>query len=89
MQNIRPISDLRNNWNEISTNLEETREPVILTKNGYGNLILFNMEAYKEEQLNTEIYYRLKMAEQEERLTSERVDGMELLSKMRKELEDR
>ena len=34
MSQIRPVSDLRNNFADISHTVHETREPVILTKNG-------------------------------------------------------
>ena len=88
MQNIRPVSDLRNKWNDVANVVEESGEPVILTKNGYGNMILFSMEAYKKQQLDQEIYYRLKMAELEEKLTSERIDGIAMMSKLIAELEE-
>ena len=37
MSQIRPVSDLRNNFAEISRAVHETREPIILTKNGSRN----------------------------------------------------
>jgi hypothetical protein len=36
---IRPVSDLRNNFAEISRLVHETAEPVFLTKNGYGDMV--------------------------------------------------
>ena len=89
MQNIRPVSDLRNNWNEVDAVLAETQEPIIFTKNGYGKYVLFDTETYRQHQINTEIYYNLKLAEQEEILTSERYDGVELMSELIAELENR
>lgn len=86
MSNIRPVSDLRNKWNDVANEVEESGEPVVLTKNGYGNMILFSMESYKRQQLDQEIYYRLKMAELEERLTSERFDGVEMMSELMAEI---
>ena len=56
MQNIRPVSDLRNNWNEVDTILTNTREPIIFTKNGYRKYVLFDTETYKQHQIDTEIY---------------------------------
>ena len=38
MPHIRPVSDLRNNFAEISRIVHETGEPVFLTKNGYGDM---------------------------------------------------
>ena len=89
MQNIRPVSDLRNNWNEVDEVLADTGEPIIFTKNGYGKYVLFDTESYKQHQINTEIYYNLKLAEQEESLTNERYDGVELMSELIAELENR
>lgn len=40
MPNIRPISDLRNNANDISEICHQTREPVFITKNGVGDFFL-------------------------------------------------
>ena len=36
MNMIRPVSDLRNNFADISKTVHETEQPVFLTKNGYG-----------------------------------------------------
>ena len=36
MNMIRPVSDLRNNFADISKTVHETAKPVFLTKNGYG-----------------------------------------------------
>ena len=37
---IKPSASIRNNYNEISALCKETREPVILTKNGEGDLVV-------------------------------------------------
>ena len=89
MKNIRPVSDLRNNWNEVDAILKDTGDPIIFTKNGHGKYVLFDIESYRQHQIDTEIYYNLKLAEQEEILTSERYDGVELMSELITELENR
>ena len=38
MPEIRPSSDLRNNYNEISAFCHDNGEPVYITKNGKGDL---------------------------------------------------
>ena len=38
MPQIRPVSDLRNSFAEISRVVHQSDEPVILTKNGYGDM---------------------------------------------------
>ena len=44
MSQIRPVSDLRNIFADISRTVHETREPVILTKNGYGDMVVMSYE---------------------------------------------
>lgn len=46
MPQIRPITDLRNT-NEISELCHARREPVFITKNGYGDLVVMSMETYE------------------------------------------
>ena len=58
MPNIKSSTDLRNNYNEISTFCRESREPVFITKNGQGDLAVMSIEFY--EQLNGKLeLYRL------------------------------
>lgn len=45
MINIRPVSDLRNKFNEIESQVK-TGEPVYLTKNGYGTMVIMSIEEY-------------------------------------------
>ena len=45
MIQIRPVSDLRNKFTEIE-NIVHEGQPVYLTKNGYGNMVVMSLEAY-------------------------------------------
>ena len=65
MNMIRPVSDLRNNFAEISKIVHEKKQPVFLTKNGFGDMVVLSMEAYENLQLESEVYHKLKAAEQE------------------------
>ena len=47
MPSIRPSSDLRNNYNEISDFCNRYNEPVFITKNGTGDLVVLSNEAYE------------------------------------------
>lgn len=47
MINIRPVSDLRNKFPEIE-NLVREGDPVYLTKNGYGSMVVMSLEKYAE-----------------------------------------
>lgn len=56
MPNIRPSSDLRNNYNEISEYCHTNREPVFLTKNGHGDLVVLSIEDYEKISDRLELY---------------------------------
>lgn len=60
---IRPVSDLRNNFADISKTVHETQRPVFLTKNGFGDMVVLSMEAFEGLQLESEIYVKLLEAE--------------------------
>lgn len=63
MKQIRPVSDLRNSFAEISRLVHETNEPVFLTKNGFGDMVVLSMEAYQDLQFESEIYTKILEAE--------------------------
>ena len=69
MPNIRPISDLRNHFAEITRDVQATGEPVCLTKNGVGSLVVMSMEAYEAKRYEAAVYDRLREAELEARST--------------------
>ncbi len=46
MMNIRPVSDLRNKFPEIENLVLSESQPVFLTKNGYGSMVLLSLEQY-------------------------------------------
>jgi len=48
MPTIRPSSDLRNKYGEISEFCHEYNEPVYITKNGKGDLAVMSIEAYEK-----------------------------------------
>lgn len=83
MKMIRPVSDLRNNFADISKTVHETKQPVFLTKNGYGDMVVLSMEAYENLQFESEIYSKLCQAEREAELTQERYSSKDVLKAMR------
>lgn len=82
MKMIRPVSDLRNNFSEISKIVHETAKPLFLTKNGYGDMVVLSMEAYENLQFASEVYFKLQEAEREAELTDTRYSSKEVLSAM-------
>lgn len=83
MKLIRPVSDLRNHFADISKTVHETSQPVFLTKNGYGDMVVLSMEAFSSLQFNSEVYFKLQEAEREASLTEKRYSSKEVLDAMR------
>ena len=77
MIQIRPVSDLRNKFPEIESIVNEG-QPVYLTKNGYGAMVVLSLEQYS--LLTDDIELKLDeadraAAENDERYTAEEVFG--------------
>ena len=83
MNMIRPVSDLRNNFADISKTVHETAQPVFLTKNGYGDMLVFSMEAFENLQFESEVYFKLQEAEKEAELTDQRYSSKDVLKAMK------
>lgn len=83
MNMIRPVSDLRNNFAEISKTVHETAQPVFLTKKGYGDMVVLSMEAFENLQFESEIYFKLQAAERKAELSSERYSSKDVLKAMK------
>jgi prevent-host-death family protein len=83
MPHIRPVSDLRNNFADISKTVHETAEPVFLTKNGYGDMVVMSIGAYERQLFESEIYFKLKEAEHEAKSTNKRYPHEEVISNLK------
>ena len=86
MPNIRPISDLRNNANEISDFCRRTREPVYITRNGTGDMVVISIEEYERQQALIDLYGKLAIAEQEIVSGAEGEDFLTVARQMRERL---
>jgi prevent-host-death family protein len=81
---IRPVSDLRNNFSEISRQVHENNEPVYLTRNGRGDMVVMSMEAYEQDRYESEVYLKLKESELEAESTTKRYTHEEVMASMEK-----
>ena len=59
MPTIRPSSDIRNNYQEISRLCKETGKPVYITVNGKGDTAIMDIEALDELYARLELYEKL------------------------------
>lgn len=62
-ESIRPSSDLRNHYNEISKQCKENKEAVIITVNGRGDTVSLSYEEYKNMKARIELLEVLAEAE--------------------------
>ena len=63
--NIRPSAVIRNNYNDISNFCKTTGEPVYLTKNGEGDLVVMDIEAFSRREKMLKLRGELIAAEEE------------------------
>ena len=81
--NIRPSAAIRKNYNEISTLCRESGEPVYLTKNGVGDLVVMDIAAFT----NRESMLRLRealVAVEEDRLAGKKGFSLDDVDEMMK-----
>jgi len=83
MPTIRPISDLRNNSNEISEFCRTSREPVFITKNGVGDMVVLSIDMYERQRAQLDLYSKLAEAEAEVVSGSEGASFFEFVKRLR------
>lgn len=83
MPQIRPITDLRNTT-EISELCHARREPLFITKNGYGDLVVMSIEAYEEMIETAKTDAAISEAEKEFAADGVLLDAREALSSLRR-----
>ena len=64
MPQIIPIRDLKNT-SEISRKCHASNEPVFITKNGYGDMVIMSMKTYEEKMFLLDDYSKLAEAEKQ------------------------
>ncbi len=64
MPQIIPIKELKNT-SEISEMCHKTDEPIYITKNGYGDMVIMSMENYERTMHNQMLYRDIQVSEQQ------------------------
>ena len=82
---IKASASLRNDYSSISNLAKETKEPIYITKNGEGDLVLMSIDAFEKREQILELRSKILQAEQE------RISGAETISvsEARKRLRER
>ena len=84
MPMIRPSSDLRNKYNDIAEFAHSTNEPVFITKNGYGDLVVMSIDAYEALAKDAHIDAAIALAEAELASGEKAVDARTALEELRR-----
>ena len=71
---IKASASLRNDYTTISNMAKETKEPIYITKNGEGDLVLMSIEAFERREQILQLRAKVLQAEQE------RLDGAGTIS---------
>ena len=86
MINIRPVSDLRNKFTDIEELVKEG-EPVYLTKNGYGSMVVLSIESYSN--LIDSVENALDAADYQAEHTDKRLEHKDVFGALRGKLNAR
>lgn len=84
MINIRPVSDLRNKFPEIENTVLKSGEPVYLTKNGYGSMVVMSIEQYSA--LTDDIELKLDEADRAADSCDARYSGEEVFKRVKERI---
>lgn len=87
MIHIRPVSDLRNKFPDIEKIVVKEGQPVYLTKNGHGSMVVLSLEKYAE--LTDDVEFKLDEADKEAELSDTRYGHDEVFSRVRKKIDER
>ncbi|WP_075109733.1 type II toxin-antitoxin system Phd/YefM family antitoxin [Bittarella massiliensis (ex Durand et al. 2017)] len=82
MPTIRPIADLRDT-SKISELCHQKNEPVYITKNGSGHLVVMSMETYERQLGLLDVYRKLGAAEKQVEDGVSLLDGEEVFGRLR------
>jgi prevent-host-death family protein len=82
MPKIIPIRELKNTAS-ISKYVEETNEPVFITKNGYGSMVIMSIEVYEKEIAKRQMIELINDSLKDIDKTDQKIDGTMFLNEMK------
>ncbi|MHB9040136.1 MAG: type II toxin-antitoxin system prevent-host-death family antitoxin, partial [Melioribacteraceae bacterium] len=85
---IKPISDLRNKSNEISKLANDSNEPIYITKNGEGDLVVMSMNHYSKMQLKLDLLSKLSIAQKQKSVGDTGSSLKQVMTKIRTMIHD-
>jgi PHD/YefM family antitoxin component YafN of YafNO toxin-antitoxin module len=82
MPKIIPIRELKNTAS-ISKYVEETNEPVFITKNGYGSMVIMNLKVYEREIAKKQIIEQINGSLEDINNSNQKSDGALFINEMK------
>lgn len=86
--NIRPSAAIRQNYNEIADMCRKTAEPVFLTKNGEGDLVVMDIETYNRREKMLKLREELLAVEEDRMRGSKGYSVDEVTAMMRSAIKE-
>ncbi|GFP22242.1 hypothetical protein HKBW3S43_00774 [Candidatus Hakubella thermalkaliphila] len=86
---IKPISSLRNKAREIATICHEQDEPVYLTTNGQGDLVVMSIEHYERLKAHGELFEKLGVAQAQSAAGERGITHAQMMRRLRKRLPEK
>jgi prevent-host-death family protein len=83
---IRPVSDLRNKFNEISQLCHQENEPVFITRGGKEDMVVMSHTHYERLQLLLELYGKLAEAESLDAAGDRGITHREMMRRLRQRI---
>ena len=85
---IKPSATIRNNYNEIAEICKSTGEPVFLTKNGEGDLVVMDIATYNKREAALDLRERLNEVEELRRSGVEDIPAEDVSKRMRNAIKE-
>ncbi len=81
---IKSISSMRNRTREISALAREKDEPIYLTKNGEGDLVVMTIDHYERLKAQAELFEKLGVAQAQAAAGKKGITHSQMIAKLRR-----
>lgn len=85
---IKASAALRNDYTTISNMAKETKEPIYITKNGEGDLVLMSIDAFEKREQMLKLREKVLQAEQERLDNAPTLDIAQARERLRERIND-
>ncbi|MGM0435969.1 MAG: type II toxin-antitoxin system Phd/YefM family antitoxin [Bacillota bacterium] len=82
MPRIIPINELKNTA-KISKTIEESNEPVYVTKNGYGSMVIMSLDVYEREIAKNQVIHLINESLKDKNSNDGKIEGSKFINEMK------